>query len=452
MEYISKLCELAGPYIEKGELFVLNGKKSMIVLQDGEINEIDMTEEEGLGLRNIDEKGNVYFASSSDISLKYMKNILIPNIEMFVNRKKSIPSIKGLCERSFYPNTLDELPITQRIEILKEINSYLRQKSNIIKNITIRESCSYSDIYIYSSRGLVYDQRPLFSLSIVAIIEKKDSQLDSVHVSFSRRHFYSELIGNWQSLCDELIRKASVIAEAIPFSGGNMSVILGPGIPATLLHEAVGHGLEADFIHKQTSVFNGKMNQKIASDLVTVIDDGTIPCSRGTINFDDEGTPTQRTILIENGILVNYMYDKVSAIKMNTKSTGNGRRQYYSSQPMPRMTNTIMLEGKTDIKDMISSIKHGIIAMDFGTGQVDISSGQFSFNGSEAYKITNGIIDYPISKCSISGMGSDVMKSIIAVGNDFKMDPSGGTCGKNGQSVPVNLGQPSVLVSNMIVG
>lgn len=454
MEYIEKLCEFSMLYVSGGELFVSHDTKSKIVLQNGEINEIDMQESEGLSLRSIDKNGNTYFASSSDTSVQHLTSYIIPKMELFVNKKalrKPVP--KAIHERSLYPQMLFEPTITQRIEVLREMDSYIKNNCSIIKTLTIKEICSHSNVYIYNSNGLICDKRPLFTLILSGVIEKNNGELDHVHVSLSQRHLYSELIFQWKQLCNEMIRKSKVIAEAKPFVGGNLPVILGPGVPATLLHEAVGHGLEADFNYKKTSVFSDKMHKKIASDLVTVVDDGTLSCSRGTLNFDDEGTPTSRTTLIEKGVLVNYMFDKLSAMRFpGKKLTGNGRRESYAHQPMPRMTNTIMLAGNTKLKDMIESIDNGIMAMDFGTGQVDVTSGQFSFNGSEAYKITNGKIDYPISKCSISGMGLDVMNNIIGVGDNFKMDPNGGTCGKNGQNVPVNLGQPSILVSNMIVG
>ncbi len=454
MEYIEKLCEFSMPYVHGGELFVSKNMKSTISIQNGDISEIDIQESEGLSLRSIDKNGNTYFVSSSDISDTHFTSYVIPKIELFVNKKSSRRSVPcAIHGRSLYPQMLFAPQITRRIEILCEIDSYIKNHCSIIKTLTIKEVCSHSDVHIYNSNGLILDQRPLCSLMISAVIEKTNGELDYVYVSSSQRHLYMEFIVQWKQLCNELIRKAKVIAEARPFIGGNLPVILGPGIPATLLHEAVGHGLEADFNYKKTSVFSDKMHKKIASNLVTVVDDGTISCSRGTLNFDDEGTPTKRTVLIENGILVNYMFDKVSAMKFqNAQLTGNARRESYAHQPMPRMTNTIMLAGATKVDDMIGSIDNGIIAIDFGTGQVDVTSGQFSFNGSEAYKITNGKIDYPISQCSISGLGLDVMNNIIAVGDDFKMDPSGGTCGKNGQNVPVNLGQPSILVSNMIVG
>lgn len=451
MELIKRLCEMSNGYLGMGELFISLGKRVAINMQDGYLDNIDMADHEGLSIRNINDEG-VYFLCTSDISLEHMKSYIIPKLKIFVDKKKSSRSVKGLAERAIYPSCLDEPTVARRIEILKELSGYIKNSFNKIKHINIREICSSNDVYVYGLNGLIFDPRPLYSLSITAVLEKSSGENETVYVSLSQRNFYIELQLKFFDLADELIRKCKVIMEAKKFSGGNMPVILGPGIPATLLHEAVGHGLEADFNYKNASVFSGKTNEKIASSIVNVVDDGTIMHSRGSINFDDEGTPSQRTVLIENGILKSYMYDKLYALRMKTKSTGNGRRQSYAHQPIPRMTNTLMLNGNTNLDQMISSIDNGIMAMDFGTGQVDISSGQFSFNGSEAYKITNGKIDYPISRCVISGMGSEVMKNIIAVGNDFKMDPNGGTCGKNGQGVPVNLGQPSVLVSNMIVG
>jgi TldD protein len=390
----------------------------------------------------------INFFSTNDFSEENVYSIK-NKMNEFLNEKSS-PSIKGFAKGTYYNEELKQDNVKERIQLLQEIDSYIRSNLSV-ENVMLRQICTDSDVWIYSKNGLVNDKRPLFSLSI-SVVFNRNGHLDNSYVSFSKRDFYSEIHKNWKNLANEIIRKTKVLLQAKPLNGKRMPVILGPGIPATLLHEAVGHGLEADFNSKEVSVFSNKIGKSVASSLVTVVDDGTIPNSRGSINFDDEGTESKRNILIENGILVSYMCDKLFGKKLNKESTGNGRRESFKHKPIPRMTNTILLNGKNDLNEMISSIDYGIMAMDFGSGQVDITSGQFAFSGSEVYLIENGKISYPVRGSTISGMGSNVMQNIIGVSNDFRMDPCGGTCGKNGQLVPVNLGQPSVLVKEMVVG
>jgi TldD protein len=268
------------------------------------------------------------------------------------------------------------------------------------------------------------------------------------------RHGYDLLLDekNWKYHVDEALRQALIMIEAKPAPAGEMTVVLGPGWPGILLHEAIGHGLEGDFNRKKTSVFSHLMGEKVATDGVTVIDDGTIDSKRGSLSIDDEGTPTEKTVLIENGKLVGYMQDRLNARLMGTKSTGNGRRQSYAHQPMPRMRNTIMVSGDKDPKEILESTKNGIYAKSFAGGQVDITNGKFVFSASEAYKIEDGKITTPVKGATLIGSGFDVLKKVSMIGNDMELDPGIGTCGKNGQGVPVGVGQPTLKIDGLTVG
>jgi TldD protein len=268
------------------------------------------------------------------------------------------------------------------------------------------------------------------------------------------RHGYDLLLDekNWKYHVDEALRQALIMIEAKPAPAGEMTVVLGPGWPGILLHEAIGHGLEGDFNRKKTSVFSHLMGEKVATDGVTVIDDGTIDSKRGSLSIDDEGTPTEKTVLIENGKLVGYMQDRLNGRLMGTKSTGNGRRQSYAHQPMPRMRNTIMVSGDKDPKEILESTKNGIYAKSFAGGQVDITNGKFVFSASEAYKIEDGKITTPVKGATLIGSGFDVLKKVSMIGNDMELDPGIGTCGKNGQGVPVGVGQPTLKIDGLTVG
>jgi len=256
----------------------------------------------------------------------------------------------------------------------------------------------------------------------------------------------------WKKVADEALRKSLLNLEAVNAPAGEMTVVLGPGWPAVMLHEAIGHGLEGDFNRKKTSAFAGLMGQQIAAKGITVVDDGTVDQRRGSLTIDDEGTPSQCTPLIENGILVGFMQDRMNARLMNMKATGNGRRESFAHQPYPRMTNTIMRSGTYTKDEIIASVKKGIYAADFGGGQVDITSGKFVFTASEAYEIENGKIGRPVKGASLVGTGFEALKRISMIGNDSALDGGIGTCGKNGQSVPVGVGQPTMRIDQMTVG
>ena len=298
-----------------------------------------------------------------------------------------------------------------------------------------------------------YDSRPLVRMNVSISIEK-NGRVETGSYGFGGRHMYDKLFSkkNWKCAIDSAFQQAKVKLKAKETPAGEQTVVLGPGWPGILLHEAIGHGLEGDFNRKQTSAFYDLVGKRVASDQVTIVDDGTIPERRGSLTIDDEGTPSQNTTLIENGILKGFMQDRLNARLMNKDSTGNGRRQSYSHIPMPRMTNTYMLSGKYDHDELIKSTKKGIYATQFSGGQVDITSGKFVFSASEAYEITNGKIGKPLKGATLIGNGPEILKEVTMVGNNLKLDNGIGTCGKEGQMVPVGVGQPSLKIKKLTVG
>ena len=293
---------------------------------------------------------------------------------------------------------------------------------------------------------MIEDLRPLVRLYVSIVLEKDGRQENGSRGSGGRVDYSTFLnTSHWQNQVDEAINQAEINLTSVDTPAGEMDVVLGPGYPGVLLHEAIGHGLEGDFNRKKTSAFSNLMGEKIADESVTVVDDGTIDSRRGSLSVDDEGTPTNCTTLIENGILTGYMQDRLNSKLMGVNPTGNGRRESYAHLPMPRMTNTYMLSGNRHPEEILKSVKNGLYAVDFGGGQVDITSGKFVFTCTEAYKIENGKVTNPVKGATLIGNGPDVLKRVKMVGNDSKMDTGIGTCGKDGQSVPVGVGQPTML-------
>jgi TldD protein len=295
--------------------------------------------------------------------------------------------------------------------------------------------------------------RPLVRLN-VQVIAERNGRREQGTAGGGGRYGYRELLANGRAhaLAREAVRQAIVNLDSIPAPAGTMTVVLGPGWPGVLLHEAIGHGFEGDFNRKGTSAFAGRMGDKVASPLCTVVDDGTLPDRRGSLSIDDEGVPSECTVLIENGVLKGYMQDKLNARLMGMRSTGNGRRESFAHLPMPRMTNTYMLPGQSDPGEIIASVPRGLYAVNFGGGQVDITNGKFVFSASEAYLIENGKITRPVKGATLIGSGPEVLTRVSMVGNDLKLDEGVGVCGKEGQSVPVGVGQPTLKIDAMTVG
>jgi TldD protein len=341
-----------------------------------------------------------------------------------------------------------------KIDLLKEIDDYLRSKDSRVVQVTASVAAGLQEVVILRPEGqAVTDIRPMSRLNIAVIVEK-DGRRENGSAGGGGRHGLAQLMGadHWKSVADEALRVAAVNLEAVPAPAGVLDVALGAGWPGVLLHEAVGHGLEGDFNRKGASAFAGLMGQQVAAKGVTVLDDGTIPDRRGSISVDDEGTPSAKNVLIEDGVLVGYMQDRQNARLMDVKATGNGRRQSFAHIPMPRMTNTYMLGGDATPEEIVAEVKDGIYAPGFSGGQVDITNGKFVFNCTEAYRVRDGKLGEPLKGATLIGDGPTALKKVKAIGNDMALDPGMGNCGKNGQWVPVGVGQPTLLIGGLTVG
>ena len=351
-------------------------------------------------------------------------------------------------------NPINSISLSKKIEFLKKVNNYARQLDSKVKEVSVSLNGNYQNIEVVTRDGnSFYDSRPLVRMNINISIEK-NGKIESGSFGMGGRYLYERFLRelNWKNGIDKAYKQAMIKHSAKDTPAGEQTVILGPGWPGILLHEAIGHGLEGDFNRKKTSAFYDLVGQSVASDQISVVDDGTISERRGSLTIDDEGTPSQCTTLIEDGVLKGFMHDRLNARLMNQTATGNGRRQSYSHLPMPRMTNTYMLNGKYDHDELIQSTKKGIYATQFSGGQVDITSGKFVFSASEAYEIENGKIGKPLKGATLIGNGPEILKEVTMVANNLQLDDGIGTCGKDGQSVPVGVGQPSLKVRNLTVG
>ena len=440
---------------DDGELYLENSKSESILLDDNKIKNSSYSSDLGFGFRAISDE-IVAYSHSNEISKDSLK-------KSSDNLKATLKSIKGTYNHSipktnkkFYEdiNPIEQKDLNSKIEILNNVNNYIRSKNPNAKQVTASFSGEQKSVEIIRAGGeTLNDVRPLIRFNVSVMLEKNGRKESGVYGIGGRQSYDTYLKDdNWKNVCDEALRIASVNLESKPAPAGEMPVVLGPGWPAILIHEAIGHGLEGDFNRKKTSAFHNLMGEKVASEGVTIVDDGTIDNRRGSLTIDDEGTPTEKTVLIENGILKNYMQDRLNARLMNTKSTGSGRRESYKHVVLPRMRNTMMLSGKNTQDEMISSVKKGIFAVSFGGGQVDITSGKFVFNCTEAYEIVDGKIGSPIKGATLIGDGPSILRKVSMVGNDMMLDPGIGTCGKAGQGVPVGVAQPSILIDQMTVG
>jgi TldD protein len=440
---------------DDGELYLEDSKSENILLDDNKIKSSSYSSDLGFGFRAI--SGEIVAYSHSNEISKDSLNQSSKNLQSTLKSSKGtynheIPKTN----KNFYNdiNPIEEKDLNSKLEVLNKVNNYLRSKDSNVKQVTSSFSGEQKSIEIIRLGGQsITDVRPLVRFNVSVMLEKNGRKETGVYGIGGRQSYDSYLDNkNWKNVCDEAYRIASVNLESKPAPAGEMKVVLGPGWPAILIHEAIGHGLEGDFNRKKTSAFHDLMGQRVASEGVTIVDDGTIDKRRGSLTIDDEGTPTERTVLIENGILKNFMQDRLNARLMKTKSTGNGRRESYKHVVLPRMRNTMMLSGKNTQDEMISSVDKGIFAVSFGGGQVDITSGKFVFNCTEAYEIIDGKIGSPIKGATLIGDGPSILKEVSMVGNDMMLDPGIGTCGKAGQGVPVGVAQPSILIDKMIVG
>jgi len=443
--------------IDDGELFLEFSQSESLAFDDGVLKNASFNNNSGFGFRSV--LGEITgYAHSTEISENAIKEAAqtIKSIRKGYSGQTNISKNPLRTNRHLYNdiNPLNEVSFANKVKIITEIDHYLRNKNPDVKQVLVSLSGEWQAIEIIRSNGFsTGDIRPLVRLNISVTVEK-NGRMEKGSFGTGGRELYNDFISkhNWQNSADEALRQALVNLDSIPAPAGEMKVVLGPGWPGILLHEAVGHGLEGDFNRKKTSAFSGLIGQRVAAPGITVIDDGTIDKRRGSLTIDDEGTPTEKTILIEDGILKGYMFDRMNAHLMGQKPTGNGRRESFQHQPLPRMTNTCMLGGKSDPKDIISSVDKGIYAVNFGGGQVDITSGKFVFSASEAYLIENGQITKPVKGATLIGNGPEVLKKVTMIGNDMQLDPGIGTCGKAGQGVPVGVGQPTLLIDSLTVG
>jgi TldD protein len=440
---------------EDGELFVERRKSEALVFDDGRLKTASYDASEGFGLRAV--QGEVAgYAHSTDVSMGALKRAAETARLAVGDGGGTLADAPRATNTRLYT---DEDPIESasfpvKIETLREIDAFSRDLDTRVVQVSATIAASVQEVEILRPDGvIVRDVRPMTRLNISVIVEQ-NGRRESGSAGGGGRVGLDGLIdpADWQDKAREALRIALVNLDAVPAPAGVMEVALGPGWPGILLHEAIGHGLEGDFNRKGSSAFAGLMGQRIASMGVTVVDDGTIPDRRGSISVDDEGTPSSRTVLIEDGILTGYMQDRQNARLMGVAPTGNGRRQSYAHKPMPRMTNTVMLGGDADPASLVADIKDGIWAVGFGGGQVDITNGKFVFSCTEAYRVENGKIGAPVKGATLIGDGPSALNRIRGLGNDMELDPGMGTCGKDGQWVPVGVGQPTVLMDGLTVG
>lgn len=441
--------------IDFADLYLQNTQVESWVLEDGIIKEGSFSIDKGVGIRAI---------SNEKTGFAYSDEIYLPSLEKAANAAKSIAKVAGAAEIKPYhqttglqlykaDNPLLSLNETEKVSILKKIDEYARKKDPRVKQVIASLAASYETIMILNSEGkLAADVRPLVRIN-VSIIAEQNGRREQGSAGGGGRfdlHYFDEQ--KIIEFTDSAIEQALINLTAIDAPAGLMPVVLGPGWPGVLLHEAIGHGLEGDFNRKGLSAFSGRIGERVASPVCTVVDDGTLANRRGSLSIDDEGTPTECTVLIEKGILKGYMQDSLNAKLMKTKSTGNGRRESYAHVPMPRMTNTYMLAGSYQPNEIIKTVKKGLYAVNFAGGQVDITSGKFVFSASEAYLIENGKVTRPVKGATLVGSGPDVLTKVSMVGNDLQLDTGIGVCGKEGQSVPVGVGQPSLKIDELTVG
>ncbi|KAE9627317.1 metalloprotease TldD [Parasedimentitalea maritima] len=440
---------------DDGEIFAERRKSESLVFDDGRLRSASYDASEGFGLRAVN--GEVAgYAHSTDVSMAALNRASETARLAVGDGGGTLADAPSATNRKLYTDAdpIGAMPFAVKIETLREIDAFARDLDQRVVQVSAVLAASLQEVEILRADGvLVRDVRPMTRLNVSVIVEK-DGRRESGSAGGGGRIGLDGLVDprDWQAKAREALRIAVVNLDAVPAPAGVMEVALGPGWPGILLHEAIGHGLEGDFNRKGSSAFAGLMGQRVAAKGVTVLDDGTLPDRRGSITIDDEGTPSQATTLIEDGILVGYMQDRQNARLMGVTPTGNGRRQSYAHAPMPRMTNTYMLGGEANPSDLIADIKDGIWAVGFGGGQVDITNGKFVFSCTEAYRVINGKVGAPVKGATLIGDGATALHRIRALGNDMALDPGMGNCGKAGQWVPVGVGQPTVLMDGLTVG
>jgi TldD protein len=440
---------------DDGELYLEYRQSESLVFDDGKLKSAAFDTDQGFGLRAVAGEAFAY-AHAADVSEAALKRAAATVRAVHAGHTGVVAETPRGTNRVLYrpDNPLDSMPFEAKVKLLGEIDAYARAKDPRVRQVSVSLAGSWQAVQILRADGArAADIRPLVRLN-VSVVLGEGSRLESGSYGMGGRALYTAWVDEaaWKPAVDEAYREALVNLASVAAPAGEMTVVLGPGWPGVMLHEAVGHGLEGDFNRKKTSAFSGLLGQRVAAPGVTVVDDGTIPDRRGSITIDDEGTPSNRTTLIEDGILVGYMQDRMNARLMGVAPTGNGRRQSYAHYPMPRMTNTLMLGGTHSFEEIVGSVKRGLYAKNFGGGQVDITSGKFVFSASEAYLIENGKIGPAVKGATLIGNGPDALTKVGMIGNDMALDSGVGTCGKDGQSVPVGVGQPSMRLDGLTVG
>jgi TldD protein len=442
--------------IDQADLYFESSRSESWVMEEGIIKEGSHSIAQGVGVRAI---------SGEKTGFAYSDEIVLPALTSAAKAARSIASsgnngnlqawqTKQTPALYITNDPIDSIPADQKVALLKKLDVLARKKDSRVQQVVASLGGEHTTVLIAGIDGtFTADVRPLVRLNVSVIVEengKRERGTAGGGGRFGYEYFQNDELLN--SYVDEAVDQAIINLDAVAAPAGSTTVVLGPGWPGILLHEAIGHGLEGDFNRKGTSAFSNRLGERIATDQVTVVDDGTMPNRRGSLSVDDEGIPSQCTTLIENGILKNYMQDKHNARLMGMTPTGNGRRESYAHLPMPRMTNTYMLAGKHDPEEIIKSVDKGVYATQFGGGQVDITNGTFVFSASQAWLIENGKITAPIKGATLIGNGPDVLTRVSMVGNNLELDTGIGTCGKDGQSVPVGVGQPTIRIDDLTVG
>ncbi|MGD2055469.1 MAG: metalloprotease TldD [Gammaproteobacteria bacterium] len=448
--------ELLGNAVDGGDLYFQSTRIESWVLEDGIVKEGNHSIEQGAGVRAIsgDKTG---FAYTDEI---HMPALLDASLAARAIARRGGEGRLQAWHRGeegiLYPalDPLDTMSADDKVRLLRAVDTEARRQDPRVKEVVVSMAGVHEVVMVAVSDGtLSADVRPLIRFNVSVIVEQ-NGRREQGSTGGGGRSGYDFFLEQDRALdyAREAVRQALVNLDAVDAPAGSMAVVLGPGWPGILLHEAIGHGLEGDFNRKGTSAFSGRIGERVASTLCTVVDDGTLPGRRGSLSIDDEGIPTQNTVLIENGILKGYMQDRMNAALTGVSSTGNGRRESYAHLPMPRMTNTYMLAGEQDPAEIITAVERGLFAVNFGGGQVDITSGKFVFTASEAYLIEHGRVTRPVKGATLIGNGPEVLQRVSMVGNDLQLDSGVGTCGKEGQSVPVGVGQPTLLIDELTVG
>ncbi len=443
--------------IDTADLYFQYSQSESWILEDGAVKVGSRSTDQGVGIRAI---------SGEKTGFAYSDEVHLPALTKAADAARAIAQSGGGtaealswrkgAELSLYgrADPLASLPDDAKVDLLRQVEQEARKQDARVSQVIASLAATHDVVLIASNDGrVVADIRPLVRLNVNVIVESKGRR-EQGSAGGGGRFGYAWFQADERALgfARDAVRQALVNLEAVDPPAGTMTVVLGPGWPGILLHEAIGHGLEGDFNRKKTSAFAGRLGEKIATAECTVVDDGTMVDRRGSLNVDDEGIPTQNTVLIEKGILKGYMQDTMNARLMGVSSTGNGRRESYAHLPMPRMTNTYMLPGNTDPEEIIGSVDQGLYAVNFGGGQVDITSGKFVFSASEAYRIVKGKLGAPVKGATLIGDGPDVLTRVTMVGSDLQLDSGVGTCGKEGQSVPVGVGQPTLRIDGLTVG